>query len=203
MRAFLIPELFFRELISKDKECSPNKKLYVRFWAYWFSEFVDEIFKPDFIENQKALWPKVENLEEIHKFGIQFLGEFKIVEGKKKKSAPNQQYIETAKAVISYLNEKLSTKYRYETSLEIISSRLKDGYDKEDLFLVIDKKCKDWLGTDRQEYLRPSTLFNKVKFEAYINEAKKSSETNQKSSNKVYRERAKEIIRLRKDSGRA
>ena len=34
---------------------------------------------------------------------------------------------------------------------------------------MIDKKSEEWLGTDREKYLRPDTLFGS-KFESYLNQ---------------------------------
>ena len=39
-----------------------------------------------------------------------------------------------------------------------------------DIFPIINKKFKDWWGTNMQSYLRPETLFNETKFQSYINE---------------------------------
>lgn len=76
---------------------------------------------------------------------------------------------DTINNIIKYLNEKAGTNYRnVESNAKFIRARLKD-YTEEDLKLVIDKKVKDWKGTEMQMYLRPETLFNATKFESYIN----------------------------------
>ena len=49
----------------------------------------------------------------------------------------------------------------------LIKARLKEKYELEDFKIVIDKKCKEWLGTDMEKYLRPETLFGN-KFESYL-----------------------------------
>jgi len=75
--------------------------------------------------------------------------------------------------VIDYLNEKTERtgKDRYSsTSIKtktLIKSRLREKYELEDFKIVIDKKCKEWLGTDMEKYLRPETLFGN-KFESYL-----------------------------------
>ena len=56
------------------------------------------------------------------------------------------------------------------SNLKFVNARLKSGYSKDDLIKVIDKKFKDWWGTNMQSYLRPETLFNETKFQGYINE---------------------------------
>ena len=45
----------------------------------------------------------------------------------------------------------------------------KKGFTKEDFFVAIDKKYKEWNGTEYSKYLRPKTLFGD-KFESYVNQ---------------------------------
>ena len=40
----------------------------------------------------------------------------------------------------------------------------------EDFKLVIDKKCKEWIGTEFEKYLTPETLFRPSNFEKYLNQ---------------------------------
>jgi len=85
--------------------------------------------------------------------------------------APEKEdYTETYKAVVSYLNEKAGTKYRHTSSKTqtAIHARLKDGFSLDDFKTVIDKKSKEWIGTEFEKYLRPETLFG-PKFEGYLN----------------------------------
>lgn len=71
--------------------------------------------------------------------------------------------------VLDYLNQKAKTYFRQvESNLKFISARLND-YSVDDLKKVIDKKVKEWKGTEMQKYLRPETLFSSVKFENYLN----------------------------------
>jgi len=46
--------------------------------------------------------------------------------------------------------------------------------------LVIDKKVKDWKGSDWAKFLRPNTLFAKTKIENYLN----SNNNDKQSANK-------------------
>lgn len=72
-----------------------------------------------------------------------------------------------AEAIIAYLNEKAGTRFKpVESNLKFIKARLKDN-SIERLKAVIDLKVKEWRGTKMQPYLRPETLFNATKFEAY------------------------------------
>ena len=47
---------------------------------------------------------------------------------------------------------------------------MEEGYTVEDFKRAIDNKSQQWLGTDKEMYLRPTTLFNSEKFEGYANE---------------------------------
>lgn len=78
----------------------------------------------------------------------------------------NLEYI----AVLYYLNKKAGTRFKaVESNMKFIKARIKDGYNVDDLKAVIDKKVKEWKGTDFQRFLRPETLFNATKFETYLN----------------------------------
>jgi len=72
--------------------------------------------------------------------------------------------------IVEYLNEKAkkSFKANNKTTQQHINARLSEGYTVDDFKTVIDKKCDEWLGTDFEQYLRPSTLFGS-KFESYLN----------------------------------
>lgn len=92
----------------------------------------------------------------------------------KKKEKDNNIY----SLVIDYLNRKAFTNYRSTTknTQSFINARVREGYTVEDFKKVIDSKSKDWLNTDFEKYLRPSTLFG-TKFENYLNEANKKTPT--------------------------
>lgn len=78
--------------------------------------------------------------------------------------------IRNINTIISYLNEKTNKRFRSETQSyqKLIDDKLKDGYSIEDFKIVIDKKCKEWIGTEFETYLRPETLFGN-KFDSYLN----------------------------------
>lgn len=76
--------------------------------------------------------------------------------------------------VLSYLNSKTGKRFRSNSSknVSLIRTLFKDGYNLNDIKKVIDLKVSDWLqDTKMNEYLRPSTLFNKNHFEEYLNKA--------------------------------
>ena len=72
--------------------------------------------------------------------------------------------------IVDYLNKKAHTNYRSnsKTTIRHINARLNEGYTLSDFKQVIDNRCATWLGTDMEQYLRPSTLFGS-KFEDYLN----------------------------------
>ena len=86
-------------------------------------------------------------------------------------SITDNNYIDIIKDIIDYLNLVLNTKYNYKTvnTQKHIRARLKEGYMLDDFKSVIDKKSKEWLGTNMERYLRPDTLFG-TKFESYLNQ---------------------------------
>lgn len=87
--------------------------------------------------------------------------------------------------VIDYLNSKTgkSFKKNVKKNQVVIKARLKEGYQLEDFYKVIDKKTNDWLNNnDMNRYLRPETLFG-PKFEGYLNEG--SSYNNQSAIGEV------------------
>ena len=81
---------------------------------------------------------------------------------------------EIYKEIVDYLNQKAKTNYRHTSkqTQEKILARLKEKYTLDDFKSVIDKKAKDWLGTEYEKYLCPETLFGN-KFEKYLNQKSK------------------------------
>lgn len=79
--------------------------------------------------------------------------------------------INVIKDIITYLNNKLNTRYKYTTKdIQLhIRARLNEGFVYEDFVEVIDKKYNVWFGTDMAMYLRPKTLFG-TNFQSYLNE---------------------------------
>lgn len=77
--------------------------------------------------------------------------------------------------IVDYLNEKVGSNYKHTTrkTRELIKARMNEGFTVDDFKTVIDKKAKEWLGTDMATYLRPQTLFG-TKFESYLNQIDKT-----------------------------
>lgn len=80
------------------------------------------------------------------------------------------------KLIIEYLNSKAMTNFKYNTdsTKKLIKGRLNKGFKFDDFITVIDKKANEWLGTDMEMYLRPSTLFCESHFEEYLNQKEKN-----------------------------
>ena len=92
--------------------------------------------------------------------------------------------------IVDYLNLKADKSFKRSTpdTKKHISARLKEGFTVDDFKTVIDKKVKEWKGTDFEKFLRPQTLFG-TKFESYLNQ---TSQIQNKSTNS-FMELAKEM----------
>lgn len=87
-------------------------------------------------------------------------------------SATNKnEDIDTIKNIVDYLNLVCGTKYRHKIlkTQTFIRARIREGFKEDDFKEVIDKKSKEWKGTEMEKYLRPETLFG-TKFESYLNQ---------------------------------
>lgn len=79
---------------------------------------------------------------------------------------------EIIQKVISYLNEKTKSEFKWTTKAtqKSINGRLDEGYTVDDFKYVIDVKAAEWQGTDMEKYLTPETLFRPSHFEKYRNQ---------------------------------
>jgi len=176
--------------ISKDQEGSIKSSLdelkalgYVVIEPYReggrIVDWVYNIYETPLIPYEKDSrgYPKInkEELTKVQKETLQRkLEEEKVKEDKKaKKEAEIKHINEVTDDVIEYLNTKAQTKYtNCKTNFELIKSLLKQNYTTEDMKLVIDSKCSDWLyNKDMKQYIRPLTLFGD-KFDGYLSSAK-------------------------------
>lgn len=84
---------------------------------------------------------------------------------------PQPKEPDPTEEVVDHLNQRAGTHYKATTAntRKLIKARLKEGFTVDEIKLVIDKKCADWLNNPAMvEYLRPETLFGS-KFESYLN----------------------------------
>ena len=72
--------------------------------------------------------------------------------------------------IVDYLNLKANKEFRYNTraTVDLIKSRVAEGFKVEDFIGVIDNMVQQWKGTELGKYLVPTTLFGE-KFESYLN----------------------------------
>jgi uncharacterized phage protein (TIGR02220 family) len=75
-----------------------------------------------------------------------------------------------AKQVLNYLNQITGSRYQVsKSSLDNIRARLRDGFTVEEQQLTVDYMHAKWGGDlEMAEYLRPSTLFQPLKFPGYL-----------------------------------
>lgn len=104
--------------------------------------------------------------------------------------------------VVNHLNRRAGTKYKPTTAStrKLVKARLKEGFTVEDMKLVIDKKCTDWLNNkDMAQYLRPETLFG-PKFESYLNAQISPRTGYQQQSQQPHWDLTEEELRKRKEA---
>tara|TARA_R110002020_G_scaffold153128_7_gene332281 strand:+ start:932 stop:1606 length:675 start_codon:yes stop_codon:yes gene_type:complete len=77
------------------------------------------------------------------------------------------------KTVLDHLNVKAEKKRPYRRTpnfSKLILARKKEGYVLDDFIHVVDVKVSQWLNTEWDKFLRPSTLFSLKKFPEYASE---------------------------------
>lgn len=117
-----------------------------------------------------------------------------------KKNKYNLNYTE----FIEWFNEETGRKFESDKSGTIkgfkknIEARFKEGYTKQDLYLVTKDKAKEWKDDKKQkQYLRPSTLFGSEHFDEYLTLAKERyspEPQKKKEKNSAKREKRKDPI---------
>lgn len=85
-------------------------------------------------------------------------------------ASPKQmKWHQDARALVHYLNSKTGSNFREsDASMTPIAARLAEpDVTVEGCKTMVDRMCSRWLGTPQSEYLRPTTLFGKEKFNEY------------------------------------
>lgn len=97
-------------------------------------------------------------------------------ERNKNKEKEEDTYIEKIEGfpydeIIEHLNKTIGSNYKSNSKaiIKLINQHVEEGFDKEDFINVINKKYKEWNGTELSKFLRPTTLFGN-KFESYVNQ---------------------------------
>lgn len=93
----------------------------------------------------------------------------------------------TYKNIVGYLNKKIGSNYRptSKKTQSLIKARYNEKFTEQDFYTVIDKKSKEWLGTEMEKYLRPETLFGN-KFESYLNQKTRGDSPGPDNDNDQY-----------------
>jgi uncharacterized phage protein (TIGR02220 family) len=76
--------------------------------------------------------------------------------------------------VLDALTKRTGTKYKLcDSHAQLICARIRDdGATEADLRMVVWDRANRWLGSDQEQYLRPSTLFRPKHWDEYLAQAK-------------------------------
>ncbi len=164
-----IPSKFFEAI----KEQSNAHKV---LWMDWFAGYAEQILNSDFCKNYTNPYPSLSDakIKEVWEFGVALLQDGFIISEEEKKD----EFPMLTQKILDYLNEMAGTSFtqKNKETKKLIHARITEGYSYHDFITVIEKKCKHWLGTSQEKYLRPTTLFLPSKFEIYLNEIDKNTE---------------------------
>lgn len=165
----------------------------IKDWIYYiFAEPQQEILDKTFKNSLKIQDVEIQDVE-INGLNKSIFNKLNIENNKTKEILNNSQeekiknenvmLKENIKCIIDYLNESIGSKYKYNSknTIKDIKARFNEGYVLDDFYDVIDKKVNEWLNTEMQIYLRPSTLFGN-KFEQYLNQKCNFNQKNIKST---------------------
>jgi len=93
-------------------------------------------------------------------------------EGKGREGGAMPSRLDASRQILEFLNAKTGKAFKpVDSNLNLINARLKEGHAEHEVLAVIERKCSEWMADDKmKQYLRPSTLFNAEKFNAYVGE---------------------------------
>ena len=174
-------KVFLAEIHSLDNEngCIASNAYFAEFFGLSkssVSRVVSSLSKKGLIDVKLLYKPNKEVDKRVircKKYGGK---EVKVIE--KEKSSPKvpSMSIDFVSEIVDYLNEKADKRLRVGLAIKkLVNARCSEGYVLDDFKHVIDVKCSQWLGTDFEKFLRPSTLFNATKFCEYHSEKLKPS----------------------------
>lgn len=82
----------------------------------------------------------------------------------------NDKNINIPEEIIKYLNIRTNANFKLTDEYKKLINNILKKYQPDDLRIVIDKKCAEWLNNPKMcSFLKPHTLFGD-KFERYLNE---------------------------------
>jgi uncharacterized phage protein (TIGR02220 family) len=92
------------------------------------------------------------------------------VQPPKKKQVDVRKSREDSLQVLRFLNLKTGRSFReVPSNLQLIASRLREGASVQDCKGVISRKWREWRDNPEMvQFVRPATLFNRLKFEQYL-----------------------------------
>jgi uncharacterized phage protein (TIGR02220 family) len=98
----------------------------------------------------------------------------------------SQELRAKAQVVLTFLNEKALRSFELvESNLKFIRARMEETHgDMDGIKQMICRQVAMWRGTDMEEYLRPSTLFNSEKFRSYYDDRSRPVNRNGSSAAK-------------------
>jgi len=88
------------------------------------------------------------------------------------KGFKNKDLEELYRESLDCLNKKAGKNFQITTpgTRELLKGLYNQGFRMQEIRQVINKKSREWLGTEYEKYLRPRTLFSPGNFENYLNE---------------------------------
>jgi len=98
--------------------------------------------------------------------------ETQVAPNKNEEERKNVSITAEEREILCHLNSAATKKF--ETAPPSLKALIKK-YGAASIKKVVDRKCAEWLGTTYEKYLRPQTLFDLQKFEAYVNEPDRPS----------------------------
>lgn len=174
-------KVFLAEIHSLDNEngCVASNAYFAEFFQLSKSS-VSRVISSLVSKGMCSVTLTYKNNKEVDKRIIRCskYGEKEIKVIKKEKSEPEvpSMSIDFVSEIVDYLNEKANRRLRVGRPIKkLVNARVSEGYNLEDFKHVIDVKCSQWLGTDFEKFLRPSTLFNATRFTEYHSEKLKPS----------------------------
>lgn len=156
------------------------------------------------VEGKFYIWlPNLEKHQPIHKneasYGIPLpdsvIGGFKVIpvgkgkfptskgKGNSKDNGKGKDKEIPFEEIVSHLNLLTNQDYNWETSFnkQWIRARWREGSRLRDFIYVNEVKAEEWLGTDKEKYLRPQTLYG-TKMESYRQQRKISRQYSEKTN---------------------
>tara|TARA_X000001382_G_scaffold101953_2_gene76656 strand:- start:182 stop:832 length:651 start_codon:yes stop_codon:yes gene_type:complete len=177
-------KVFLAEIHSLDNEkgCIASNAYFAEFFQLSkssVSRVISSLAKKEFIKVYLVYKDNKEVDKRIIRCCKYGKKEIKTVKKEVVKSSYNRLPDGFAFKVIEHLNEKANRRFRVGLPIrKLINSRFSEGHNLDDFKHVINVKSSQWIGTDFEKFLRPSTLFNATKFQEYLAEKPSVSKAN-------------------------